>query len=161
MAFPWGGSLTHSQLAAKFGWPTIILSAILTPLLVIWSKLLAFPIWMAGPLKNGSFYTMKYKFSYPNNEDIFRKTVYDGSTRTSSKYLPAGWTCLMDYEGGKMYESFWGLLQVLDIDFNDDRIIASSNFLTWVTVSNVFVEYSKAPVYEHQVRFYFPIWGLN
>eukprot|EP00957_Ditylum_brightwellii_P099070 7545855-Ditylum_brightwellii.AAC.1 len=74
---------------------------------------------------------------------------------TSSKWLPAGWTSLMDYEGGKFFECFWGLLQVADIDFNKDRVIISSNFLTWLDVSNVFIEFPKAPVHEHQVRFYF------
>lgn len=161
MAFPWGGTLTHSQLAAKFGWPCVIISMILTPFLLVWSKLLAFPKWMVGPLKNGPFYTMKYHIKYPENENIFRKTIYEGSTPTSSKWLPKGWTSIMDYEGGKFFESFWGLLQVADIEFNEERIIISSNFMTWLDVSNVFIEFPKDPVHEHQVRFYFPIMGLN
>lgn len=161
MAFPWGGSLTYSQLAAKFGWPSVIISFILTPFLLVWSKLLAFPKWMIGPLKNGPFYAMKYHITYPNNPGIFRKTIYDGATPTTSKWVPKGWTSLMDYEGGKFFESFWGLLQCADIDFNDRRIIISSNFMTWLDVSNVFIEFTEGPVLEHQVRFYFPVMGLN
>ncbi len=161
MPFPWGGSLTHQQLADKFGWATVIFSALFLPLLLLWSKLLAFPVWMIGPLKNGPFYTMKYNISYPDNVHAFKKHIYDGPVPTSRSCCPAGWTCLTDYEGGKFYESFWGILQVLDIDFNDERVIFSSNFLTWLQVSNVFVEYDKPPVREHQVRFYFPIMGLN
>ena len=161
MAFPWGGSVTHKELADKFGWFSVIISAILLPFLLVWSKLLAFPKWMVGPLKNGPFYTMKYNISYPENENAFKKHVYDGPVKTSRDWVPAGWTSLMDYEGGKFFECFWGLLQVADIDFNEDRIIISSNFLTWLDVSNVFIEFPKPPVFEHQVRFYFPIMGLN
>ena len=116
MPFPWGGTLTYSQLAAKFGWPCVVVSLILTPFLLLWSKLLAFPVWMAGPLKNGPFYTMKYNISYPEDENVFKKHIYDGPVKTSAKFCPAGWTSLMDYEGGKFFECFWGVLQVADID---------------------------------------------
>uniref|UniRef100_A0A7S1ZBS3 Uncharacterized protein n=1 Tax=Trieres chinensis TaxID=1514140 RepID=A0A7S1ZBS3_TRICV len=161
MAFPWGGSYTHAQLAAKFGWPCVIISVILTPVLILWSKLLAFPIWMVGPLKNGPFYAMRYHFEYPQNPEVFRKAVYEGKTSTTLKWLPSGWNSLIDYEGGLFFESFWGLLQCLDLDANEERVIVSSNWMTWVVVSNVFIEYTKPPVLEHQVRFYFPVKGLN
>ena len=93
--------------------------------------------------------------------NVFKKHIYDGPVKTSRRCCPAGWTSLMDYEGGKFFECFWGVLQVADIDVNEDRIIISSNFLTWLDVSNVFIEFPKAPIHEHQVRFYFPIMGLN
>uniref|UniRef100_A0A7S3V4G6 Uncharacterized protein n=1 Tax=Chaetoceros debilis TaxID=122233 RepID=A0A7S3V4G6_9STRA len=161
MPFPWGGSLTYSQLAAKFGWPCVVVSLILTPFLLLWSKLLAFPVWMVGPLKNGPLYVIRYAISYPDNERVFMDTIYEGATPTSSWWLPKGWTSLTDYEGGLFYESFWGLLQCLDMDVNDERMLVSSNFFSWCVVSNVFIEYPKAPIHEHLVRFYFPIKGLN
>lgn len=153
--------MTHSQLAAKFGWPSVIISAILLPVLLLWSKLLAFPVWIDCIFKNGPFYTMKYNISYPDNEDVYRRTIYEGPTPTTNKWLPSGWTGHLDYEGGKFFEAFWGIMQVADIDFNADRIIISSNSLTWLNVSNVFIEFPKAPVHEHQIRFYFPIWGIT
>jgi len=161
MPFPWGGKVTHSQLAEKFSWPTVVISIILTPLLLILSKLLAYPVWMIGPLKNGPLYLMKYRFSYPDKENAFLSLAYDGATPTTRKYCPAGWTCLTDYEGGKIFEAFWGLIQVADMDVTDERIIVSPNWLSWSPVSNIFIERPKAPVHEHQTRFYFPIMGLN
>lgn len=161
MPFPWGGKVTYSQLAEKFSWPTVIISIILTPLLLVWSKLLAYPIWLIGPFKNGPLYMMKYNFSYPDKENAFLSEAYDGFTPTTRRCCPDGWTCLTDYEGGKFFEAFWGLIQVADMDVNDDRIIISPNWKSWAPVSNIFIERPTAPVHEHQARFYFPIMGLN
>ena len=56
----------------------------------------------------------------------------------------------------------FGDLQCLDMDVNDERVLISSNFLTWVVVSNALFEYPKDPVFEHLVRFYFFCFiGLN
>jgi hypothetical protein len=43
----------------------------------------------------------------------------------------------------------------------DGTFIMSSNFFSWFAVDNVFIEYPKAPVCEHSVRFYFPLDGPN
>lgn len=155
--FPWGGSLTHQQLAAKFGWPSVIISIILLPFLMIWSKLLAFPVWM--PFKSGPFYFIKNTLVYPGNEDVMRKKVYTGPTSTAR--FPAGWNIYADVKGKKLFEKFWGIIQVLDLDVNDDRMIVTPNFMTWLLVSNVYLEFPKAPVFENKARFYFPLKGPN
>ena len=155
--FPWGGSMTHQQLATKFGWPSVIISIILLPFLMLWSKLLAFPVWM--PFKNGPFYAIKNTLVYPGNEDVMRKKVYTGPTCTAR--FPTGWNCHFDVKGKKFYEAFWGIIQVLDLEANEDRMIVSPNFMTWLVVNNVFVEFPKAPVFENMVRFYFPLKGPN
>lgn len=159
MAFPWGGSMSHSQLAAKFGWPSVIISMILFPFLIVWSKLLAFPIWIECFFKSGPFYAIRNVLNYPGNEDVMRQKVYEAPTSTAR--FPSGWNCHVDVEGGKFFEAFWGILQVLDVDITADRYIVSPNWKTWLLVSNVFVEFPKPPVFQNRVRFYFPLKGPN
>jgi len=159
MAFPWGGSMTHQQLAAKFGWPTVIISMILLPFLMLWSKLLAFPVWLEYFIPNGPFYAIKNVITYSGNEDVMRQKVYTGPTCAARS--PTGWNCHCDVEGGKFFEAFWGILQVLDLDTTEERMIVTPNFLTWLLVTNVYLEYPKAPVFENRVRFYFPLKGPN
>ena len=159
MAFPWGGSLTHTQLAAKFGWHSVIISIILLPFLLLWSKLLAFPIWISWIFPSKPFYFIKNVLVYPGNEDVMRRKVYTG--RTSAARIPAGWNCFADVEGNKFFEAFWGVLQVLDLDTTEERMIVTPNFLTWLLVSNVYLEYPKTPIFENRARFYFPLKGPN
>jgi len=157
MAFPWGGSLTHQQLATKFGWPTVIISAILLPILMLWSKLLAFPIWI--PFKNGPFYMQKTTFFYSSNENVMMQKIYTGPSNLAR--FPAGWNCYADVEGKKFFEAFWGILQVLDLDATEDRFKLSSNWMTWLLVSIAFIDFPKPPVFENKVRIYFPLKGPN
>lgn len=163
MAFPWGGSMTHKELAEKFGWPSVIISIILLPLLLLWSKLLAFPVWISMFVKSGPVYTTKALYNYPGKDDLVFDKVYTTSKPTTG--IPTGWNSHMDIKGGKFFESFWGLIQVLDMEYISDpdnrRAVISPTFLTWLVVTNVFVEFPKAPVYEHRVRFYFPLDGPN
>ena len=155
--FPWGGSVAHQQRAAKFGWPSVIISIILLPFLMLWSKLLAFPVWM--PFKSGRYYLIKNTLVYPGNEEVMGQKVYTGPTGTAR--FPTGWNCHADEKGEKFFEAFWEIIQVLDLDANDDRMIVSPNFMTWLLVSNVYVEFSKAPVFENKARFYLPLKGPN
>ena len=103
--FRWGGSVTHQQLAAKFGWPSVIISIILLPFLMLWSKLLAFPVWM--PFKSGRYYLIKNTLAYPGNEDVMRQKVYTGPTGTAR--FPTGWNCHADVKGEKFFEHSGGL----------------------------------------------------
>ena len=88
-----------------------------------------------------------------------RQKVYTALSKSAR--FPTGWNCYADVKGKKFFEAFWGIIQVLDLDATDDRLIVSPNFMTWLVVSNVFVEFPKAPVFENKVRFYFPLKGPN
>jgi hypothetical protein len=151
--------MTHSQLAAKFGWPTVVISIVLLPFLLLWSKLLAFPVWLEVFFKNGPLYAIKNTLVYPGNEDVMRQKVYTGPACIAR--FPTGWNCHADVKGKKFFEAFWGILQVLNLDTTEDKMVVSPNFFTWLLVTNVFLEYPKAPVFENQVRFYFPLKGPN
>ncbi len=59
-----------------------------------------------------------------------RKKVYTGPTCTA-RFL-TGWNCHFKVKGKKFYEAFWGIIQVLDLDPNEDRMIVSPNFMTWL-----------------------------
>ena len=80
MAFPYGGSLTHTQLAAKFGWFSVIISILLLPFLLLWIKLLAFPVWISWIFPSGPFYMIKNILVFPGNEDVMRKKIYTAPT---------------------------------------------------------------------------------
>jgi hypothetical protein len=71
MAFPWGSFMIYSQLlAAKFGWPIVIIRIVLLVFLLLWSKLHAFLVWLEVIFKNGPFYAIKNTLVYPGNEDV-------------------------------------------------------------------------------------------
>jgi len=163
MAFLWGGSKSLSELASKFGWLSVIASLILYPVLLLWVHLIAYPFWLMALVPHGSMYFRKSVMSYPDKGDgkdnQWRERLYCSST-SPAKCSPAGWNVYADVEGGKFFESFFGLIQVLDMKANDEKFIMSANFLSWFPVK-VLIEYPNAPVYEHSVRFYFPLDGPN
>lgn len=159
MAFPFGGSLTHAQLAAKFGWFSVIISIVFLPFLMLWSKLLAFPVWISWIFPSGPFYMIKNILVFPGNEDVMRKEVY--SAPTSVSRTPPGWNCLTDVEGKKFYEAFWGIIQCLDLDTTEEKFVVTPNVFTWLLVSRVNFDFPPSPVYENTVRFYFPLKGPN
>ena len=164
MAFIWGGSKSLSEIAAKFSWPSVIVSLLLTPFLLLWKHLFAYPFWLMALVPHGPYYLRKTIVSYPDKgdgkDDQYRERLY--LSKTSEARLPiAGWNVLADVEGGKFFESFWGLIQCLDLEASDDKLIMSSNWLSWFPVDNVFIEFPKAPVYEHIIRFYLPLDGPN
>jgi len=160
--------MTYSQMAAKFGWPSIIISILLTPFALLWSKLIAFPVWLDLIYKHKPFYVLKSSYKYPNEEDFVRKNVYTGAVQHSI-FPPMvdalnGFNFHADVEGGKWIESFYGFIHCLDMTTHDDRMVLETNSMT-VFPANVFIEYPKGTsgpgVHEHRVRFYFPIKGPN
>jgi hypothetical protein len=140
MAWPWGGSMTHSQLAAKFGWGVVISSIIVFPLTFLWSRLFAFPIWLdwlseflgeylgEKPwcswfkvfkwLKSKPMYIIGNELYYENVDDLFGKRFYE--VENAVHEYPTGWNCHVDSKGGKFFESFFGLINCLDCVARDD-----------------------------------------
>mmetsp|Transcript_20780 Transcript_20780/g.51532 ORF Transcript_20780/g.51532 Transcript_20780/m.51532 type:complete len:357 (-) Transcript_20780:288-1358(-) len=216
MAWPWGGKITHAELATKFGWGSVIISTILFPLLFLWSRLLAFPIWLdwlgwylgeylgeklgyewlkgfkwlkSKPkfvTGNELYYRPKEGHSDNDNDDLFKKKFYEVAERVPE--YPSGWNCHIDRDGGKFFESFFGLINCLDCEMKDDNgkcylkdkdshdktdngyLRITSNWSSWLRVSKVFVEFSidttnettgKKGCYAHRIRFFFPLDGPN
>jgi len=155
--------MTLVQLAKKFGWPSVIISIIILPVSLLWSKLLAFPVW----LKSKPKYTVENTLTYPKHDDLFAREFY--FTEKSVVGFPSGWNCHIDEEGGKFFESFWGIIHCLDVVVKrneDDRIstmIITPNFLSWLTLDEVYVEFANTPegTYGHRIRFFFPLDGPN
>jgi len=152
--------MTHAELAKKFGWPSVIISILLLPFCLLWSRLLAFPVW----LKSEPKYTVENIILYPNDEDLFRKDFYYSETSVTT--FISGWNCHIDAkEGGKgkFFESFWGIINCLDIDDKGDTMIITRNSMSWLSLNEVFVEFAKTKVscHGHRVRFFFPLDGPN
>ncbi len=165
MAFPYGGSMTHAQLAKKFGWPSVILSILLLPFSLLWSRLIAFPVWLNYFFESKPVYFIENELRYDGHEDLFRKEFYQSPERVTSGPI-SGWNCHVDNfdeDDGKFFESFFGIINCLDIKVKEDRFIISPNSLSWLCLSNVFVEFDNRPhvTYGHRVRFYFPLDGPN
>jgi len=160
--------MTYSQMAAKFGWPSIIFSILLTPFALLWSKLIAFPVWLDIIYKHKPFYVLKSIYKYPEEKNFVKKNVYSGAVQHSifPPMLDAlnGFNCHADAEGGKWIESFFGFIHCMDMTTHDDRMIIEPNSMT-VFPALVFIEYPQGTsgpgVHEHRVRFHFPIKGPN
>lgn len=155
MAWPWGGSVTHQQLATKFGWPTVVLSMLILPLTFLWRHLVSCNF-LLSLLPHGVFNTVSI-YTYPKNDDLVRKELYLGPTNVVD--APAGFVCMIDPEGKKWFESFWGILHVLDAKLTPTRWEVKSNALSFFPVFVVF-EYPEPPVYSHTVTFHFPFKGI-
>lgn len=163
MAFPYGGSMTHAELAEKFGWPSVILSILLLPFSLLWSRIIAFPVWLNYFFESKPKYTIENILTYPcKHNDLFRKKFYE-SPQKKTTGLVSGWNCHVDEEGGKFFESFFGIINCLDIEVNEERFVITPNSLSWLSLSKVFVEFDEGPrgTYGHRVRFYFPLDGPN
>ena len=188
MAWPYGGNLTHAELAQKFGWPSVIISILTLPAFFLFSRLLAFPVflcrkWKPVTLKDVITYSpqldkrqdVHWKYFLKNriryvpregseidNRDLFRNKVYFSLENELLK-VPTGWNCYIDKEGGKFFESFWGIINCLDYvdeDPNDVGFEVRPNHLSWL-IALVFVEFQHDPTHEHTVRFFFPLGGWN
>lgn len=132
--------MTHSQLATKFGWGSVISSIIVFPLTFLWSRLFAFPIWLdwlgeflgeylgEKPgcswfkvfkwLKSKPKYTVGNELYYENVDDLFGRRFYE--VEDAVPEYPTGWNCHVDSKGGKFFESFFGLINCLDCVARDD-----------------------------------------
>ncbi len=124
-----------SMLSSLFvGWPSIIISILLTPFALLWSKLIAFPVWLDLIYKHKPFYVLRSSYKYPNEEDFVRKNVYTGAVQ-HSLFPPMvdalnGFNFHADVEGGKWVESFYGFIHCLDMTTHDDRMVLETNFMT-------------------------------
>lgn len=161
----YGGNMTAGELAVKFGWVSVIVSTLANPILMWWSNMLAFPIWLPQ-----SWGTNKLKlfsmsvFSYYEEPNVFRRKVYH-SPKNAASYATGwnGWNCHVDSEGGKFYESFFGVLHCLECkDHGSHLHITPNPKFSWLPVT-VFVEFCqrKGNCYGHRVRFFFPLDGPN
>ena len=162
MAFPWGGTLTHAQLAAKFGWPTVIVSMILFPFLVVWRHLIAFPTWLEYIFPNGAIQGLSIEYNYPNNPHLVKQKLYEDRNPAPGISLPAGWNFLLDVDSGIWFESFWGILTVQDTEFlpGGSGYVIKSNWKSWMVVSPVRVEFTEEGLC-HTVKIYLKVKGLN
>jgi len=165
MAFPYGSSMSNAELAKKFGWPSMIISILLLPITFLWSKLLAFPVWLnyehATKPKCMVYNTFRYDNpSYADtNQNLFKNEFYF-SPKTVGRW-PGGWNCHVDRVGGKFFESFFGLINCLDIDFqSDDYWVIKPNFWSWLIVSEVQIFFHPDGK-GHSILFYFPLDGPN
>mmetsp|Transcript_874 Transcript_874/g.2017 ORF Transcript_874/g.2017 Transcript_874/m.2017 type:complete len:724 (-) Transcript_874:344-2515(-) len=152
-------------------------------------------------LKSKPKYTVGNELHYDLHDDLYKNNFYEVEKRVSD--FPTGWNCLIDKEGGKFFESFWGIINCLDLVAKDENgdpyslypclegydhaqsgyMHITSNSLSWLRVSAVFVEFSiktmgedeekrslrasdskKGGVggcYGHRIRFFFPLDGIN
>lgn len=161
MAFPYGSSMTNVELAIKFGWPSMIISIILIPITFLWSKLVAFPVWLNYDYKSKPKCMVynTFRYSDPGDEDLFRKEFYFSETNLARS--PSGWNCHVDKEGGFFFESFFGLINCLDIKFErEDYWVITPNFWSWLILSEVQILFHPDRK-GHTVLFFFPLNGLN
>ena len=112
MPFPWGGSLTHSDLARKFGWPSVCLSLMLLPFTVAIRNILAFPPWLQCITRSSK---ASFRYSYPDEPDFVQARFYEASTAPKELGCLPGFLVLADVAGGKWFESFWGLIHVAEL----------------------------------------------
>jgi len=156
MAWPWGGSFTYTQLAEKFSWPTVILSLILLPFSFLFRHLLAFPFFLN--FWNKPFWMLYSQYNY-EQDDFIRKNVYGPAVPPFGKAV-VGFKCMADMEGGKWFESFWGFMHVLDMEWDDDDLngVIRGNSLSFFPCE-LLVDVTEKPVRAHRLRFNFPIKG--
>jgi len=157
MPFPYGGKATYSDLAKKFGWPTVIISPFLLPFTFLFTNVLAYPFFIARKWK---YFQRQYSWYLEGGEDIWRQKMYLNKENLMGCGCIPGWNCYVDKEGGKFYESIWGLMNCLDATVNEDSVTFTPNSFSWV-ITKVFAEFPKPPVTGHRIRFYFAIDGIN
>ena len=110
MAGPWGGSLSFSQLAEKFGWFSIIFSLPLLPLIFLYRWILAFPPYLACIAISAR---SRYIYRHPEH-DVVRRKIY--LSRTNQLGCCPAFIMHADPDGGKWFESYWGIINVLDME---------------------------------------------
>jgi len=156
MPFPYGGKATYSDLASKFGWPTVIISPILLPFTFLLTNLLLNPFFIPKAWKYAS---RQYAWYLEGGDDIWRQKQYFNKKNECGSFT--GWNCYIDKEGGKLYESIWGFMNCLDADIKHDCVIMTPNAWTWI-VAKVYAEFDpNTPCKGHRIRFYFGLGGLN
>ena len=117
MAFPWGGSVSHAQLARKFGWWSVILSFVLFPLTAFIRNFLAFPFFLSFLYKD---HKTKAIYKYPNDVDCVRTKVYKSETQDPEMECCPGLVFLVDEKGGKWFEYAWGLISIFDLKITNN-----------------------------------------
>lgn len=157
--------MSNVELARKFGWPSMIISILLLPITFIWSKLLAFPVWLNYEFTTEPKCMVYNTFRYDNpsysdtNKDLFKNEFYFAPKSVGR--WPGGWNCHVDREGGKFFESFFGLINCLDIDFQSENYwVIKPNFWSWLIVSEVQIFFHPDGK-GHSILFYFPLDGPN
>lgn len=154
MPFPYGGKATYSDLAEKFGWTSVIISPLLLPFTFVLTHLLCYPFFF--PRKWA--YTTKQHAWYLEGEDVWRQKMY--FNKKNEFGCCHGWNCYVDKEGGKFYETIWGLINCLDATIKEDCVIFTPSALTWV-VAVIYFEHPTPPITGHRIRFYFGNGGIN
>jgi len=168
MAFLWGGSKSLSELAGKFGWTSVIVSIILTPFLLLWSNLLAYPKWLMWLIgvdanecfEDDSFFT-GFRIEYEGQTNAWCRELYTNDKNPGRSLV--GWNVYADDDGGKFFESFFGIIQTLDLE----EIETDDNRKIWILTPN---EWSWFPAKvtidfydddEHSVVIRIPVKGIN
>lgn len=154
MAWPWGGSVTHHQLAAKFGWPAVAISLLLLPVTFLWRHLIACNF-LLSLLPHGVFNSVTI-YRYPKSDDLVRRELYTGPTNVVGR--PTGFVAHADTAGGKWFESFWGVLHVLDLEASATKWEITSNPMSFFPVY-VAIDFPQPPVHYNKVTFHFPFKG--
>lgn len=155
MPFPYGGKATYSDLAGKFGWPTVIISPLLLPFTFLFTHLLAYPFFLPRAY---AYTSRQYAWYLEGNEDVWRQQQYFNK-KNEFGFFP-GWNCYVDEEGGRFYETIWGIMNCLDATTKSNCIIFTPNKFSWV-IGKIFAEFPSPPVKGHRIRFYFGNGGLN
>jgi len=112
MAFPWGGSLTHAQLAQKFGWLSVIISVLLFPVTWFIRTCLCYPFFLACLSKRVKK-TVRYE--YPNDPDLVRTQFYENPNKLQEFGFCQNFNVLADVKGCRWFESCWGLIHAIDL----------------------------------------------
>ena len=149
---PWGGSFTLAQLAGKFGWPSVVVSLLLLPFTAFYYWVLS-----ANPFLRclRLYMTVKpvLRYTFESDDPHFVKRVYY-STPTNESGIGRMRFFAPDWEGGKWYESWWGLIMVLDlVRLDEDHWQITSNWLSWtdVVVDIHFAEHRQDVVFAIRV----------
>jgi hypothetical protein len=115
----WGSTFTYSQLAGKYGWLSVIVSAVLLPLLVCYNWVLAY-----NPLLQwcGITRTVRWKYTWPKElgSDFLKDRLY--STPTNEAGICSFVLLAPDSEKQKWHEAAWGALTVLDMKIHSDKL---------------------------------------
>ena len=133
MPFPYGGSMTHAELAKRFGWPSVIISTALLPFNLFWSKLFASPV----SLKSKPKYTFENCLIDEEGGKFFQSSC--------------GIIHCLDIQVKR------------DINNRISRMIVTPNFLSWLTLDDGYMEFANTPqgTFGHRLRFFYPLDGPN
>jgi hypothetical protein len=154
MPFPYGGKATYSDLAGKFGWPTVIISPLLLPITFVLTNVFCYPFFFP---RKWNYTSKQHAWYLEDGVEVWRQKMYYNKKCEVGSF--AGWQCYVDKEGGKFYESIWGLMNCLDADIYDDYLVFKPNMFSWV-IGIIYCEMPKDKK-GHRIRFYFGNGGIN